>query len=101
MPSTATEHGVMTLPEAAQWLRVSDDVLRDEAERGRVPARKVGDEWRFLEAALKEWLSTPCKSSGRENLMRHAGRAKDDPYLNEIVREAYERRGRPITEDAE
>jgi excisionase family DNA binding protein len=101
MPSTAIETGVMNLQEAAAWLRVSEDVLRDEADRGRVPARKVGDEWRFLEAALKEWLSTPAKTYSREALMRHAGRAKDDPFLDEIVREVYERRGRPITEDGE
>ena len=33
--------------------------------------------------------------------MAMAGKFKDDPDLEEICREAYRKRGRPITEDAE
>jgi excisionase family DNA binding protein len=28
------------------------------AERGEIPARKIGDDWRFGRAALLEWLGT-------------------------------------------
>jgi len=53
---------VMKLGEAGQFLRVSDRTLREMARTGRVPAQKVGREWRFLRGALKEWLGGQAKT---------------------------------------
>ena len=47
---------VLTLAEAAKFLRVSDQVLTDNAMAGAVPARQIGGEWRFLRQALVDWL---------------------------------------------
>jgi excisionase family DNA binding protein len=49
---------VLTVPDAAQFLRVPESVVIAEAEAGRLPGRKLGTEWRFLEFALAEWLRT-------------------------------------------
>ena len=38
-------------------IRVSTRTMGDMARRRRVPARKVGREWRFLQSALEEWLA--------------------------------------------
>jgi hypothetical protein len=47
---------VFTVADAAQFLRVAESVVIAEAEAGRLPGRKLGNEWRFLEFALAEWL---------------------------------------------
>lgn len=47
---------VLDLLEAAALLRVEPDALRTLADAGRVPARRVGDSWRFARDALLEWL---------------------------------------------
>jgi hypothetical protein len=47
---------VLTLAEAAAFLRVPEAGLRQDAEAGRVPGRRVAGEWRFLQKAITEWL---------------------------------------------
>src|SRR5438874_180779 len=47
---------VLTLSEAAKFLRVSEPLLQQLAIEKKVPARKLGDDWRFLLGALQQWL---------------------------------------------
>jgi hypothetical protein len=47
---------ILTLDEAAAFLRVSKDGLRTEAVDGKVPGRQVAGEWRFSRVALLNWL---------------------------------------------
>lgn len=54
---------VLTLAEAAEYLRVANEKLADLATEGGVPARRIGGEWRFLRRALDDWL----RYSGRWN----------------------------------
>jgi len=91
----------MTLAEAAAYLRVSEaDVLLMAREQG-LPGRPIGSEWRFLKSALQHWLGTAPAKTGNEALLAMAGAFKDDPYLEDIVRETYRKRGRPMTEGGE
>ena len=87
---------VLTLEEAAAYLRVSPEMVEELATRRGLPARKIGDQWRFHQAALVDWL---CQWSPKERLMRHAGAGKDDPYRDEMLRTIYKNRGRPMTEE--
>src|SRR5580658_6620251 len=48
---------VMTLAEAADFLRATEDAIEKMAAAGKLPARRVGDDWRFLRSALCSWLS--------------------------------------------
>jgi hypothetical protein len=48
---------VMTLAEAAMWLRVSEEGLKADAVAGRIPARQVAGEWRFNKAVLLVWFA--------------------------------------------
>jgi excisionase family DNA binding protein len=50
------EPEVMTLVEAAGLLRVEESVLRELAEDGELPGRRVGADWRFSRRALLDWL---------------------------------------------
>jgi excisionase family DNA binding protein len=48
---------VLTLAEAASYLRVPEQELLRLAEQRDVPAQKIGGEWRFLKRALGHWLT--------------------------------------------
>lgn len=59
MPSSETHaphEEVLTLPEAAAYLRVSEDALRKLADDHAIPAQQIAQEWRFLKRALADWL---------------------------------------------
>lgn len=49
-------HPVMTLREAAHYLRLRTTELQVLAENGEIPAFKVDGRWRFLKNALDEWM---------------------------------------------
>src|SRR4051812_18862787 len=98
----AAQQEVLTLAEAAKYLRVSQDVLRRWASLGMVPGRRIDDEWRFLKAALQDWLrvappedGAPAKSS-KERLLDLVGIWKDDPTVDEMLENIYKERGRPM-----
>ena len=51
------EPEVMTLEEAATFLRLTVEELSNAARSGQVPARSIGESWRFSRTALVNWLS--------------------------------------------
>jgi excisionase family DNA binding protein len=90
---------VLTLSEAAAYLRLAEaDVIVLVHSQG-LPGRVAGKDWRFLKSAIQQWLSQPLPRSGKEALLALAGSWKDDPNLEAMLEEIYKRRGRPITED--
>lgn len=52
----AAEPEVMNVEEAAAFLRVAPEAVKALAETQRIPARRIGEEWRFSRPALVEWL---------------------------------------------
>jgi len=54
--STAPPNEVMTLPEAAAFLRLGEAQLERSAAKSEVPARRIAGQWRFSRAALLTWL---------------------------------------------
>lgn len=90
---------VLTLGEAAAYLRVREaDVVRMVGPHG-LPGRLVGSEWRFSRMALEQWLRTPPAPSSKESLLALAGAWKDDPHVDDMLAEIYRQRGRPMTEE--
>ncbi|MDI6814291.1 MAG: helix-turn-helix domain-containing protein [Desulfitobacteriaceae bacterium] len=47
---------ILTAKEAAALLRISEYTLRQYAKKGKVPARKIGNQWRFSKDELIEWF---------------------------------------------
>ncbi len=47
---------LMTLQEVADYLRLSRDTVYRLASSGRLPASKVGSQWRFRKADVDLWL---------------------------------------------
>jgi excisionase family DNA binding protein len=42
--------------EAGEYFGVPEATIRAEADAGRLPGEKIGDDWRFLGLALARWL---------------------------------------------
>lgn len=50
-------NAVMTSMEAAEYLKMHVKTVCRLAKEGKIPAKKVGSEWRFLKNVLDKWLS--------------------------------------------
>lgn len=48
----------MTLEEVAQYLKVSKDSIYRLAQRGEIPASKLGTLWRFKKEEIDEWMKS-------------------------------------------
>jgi excisionase family DNA binding protein len=87
---------VLTLAEAAAYLRVAEAAVLDLANSHSLPGRKIGHQWRFHRLGLSEWLR---ERSSKERLLLHAGTLADDPDRDTMLRSVYEQRGRPMVEE--
>lgn len=47
---------VMTLEEAAAFLKLPKQTMYKLAQEGRIPGRKAGRQWRFHRDELERWL---------------------------------------------
>ncbi len=52
-----TNHNVMTVREAAEYLHCHTSTLYRLVERGKIPAFKLGGNWRLLLGELERWMS--------------------------------------------
>ncbi|MFH1842404.1 MAG: helix-turn-helix domain-containing protein [bacterium] len=52
-----TTSQVMTSVEAADYLKMHVKTVCRLAKEGKIPAKKVGSEWRFLRPVLDRWLA--------------------------------------------
>ena len=64
------EDTILTIEEVANYLRVSDRTVYDWAQRGEIPAGKIGTVWRFKKSEVEKWVNDRLSSSGK--------RIKDD-----------------------
>ena len=52
----ANQHTVMTLREAAKYLRIAPNHLAQMAQEGKIPALMIDGKWRFARSGVDEWL---------------------------------------------
>jgi excisionase family DNA binding protein len=45
-----------TIKEAAKLLQLGERTILDHARRGKIPARKIGHEWRIEGSVLREFM---------------------------------------------
>lgn len=83
---------VLTLKEAAAWLRLSQRSVYELARQRRLPAAQVGGKWLFPRARLEAWLAAQAEAGGPEGAARPepppilAG--SHDPLLDWAVRQS-------------
>ena len=49
---------ILTVEEVAEFLKVSRDTVYRLTQQGKIPATKVGNQWRFTKTRLLEWLNS-------------------------------------------
>ena len=50
------EPAVLTVSQAAGLLQIDEQTVEALAKKGALPARRLGDQWRFSRSAVLEWL---------------------------------------------
>jgi excisionase family DNA binding protein len=50
------DHEILTLEEVALYLRLKPQTIYRWAQEKRIPAVKLGKEWRFRKSILDRWL---------------------------------------------
>lgn len=82
---------VLTLEEASEYLRLPVETVLRQASKGNIPGRQIEDDWRFLKAALDDWLRS---KNSRSILLSQAGAFADDDSISQLRKTIYQARGR-------
>jgi excisionase family DNA binding protein len=91
---------VLTLDEAAAFLRLRVATVERLALEKVIPARKVEASWLFLRRGLEEWLlGQDERKDSRTRLLELVGSMKDDETLPQLRAAIYKARGRPEVEE--
>lgn len=61
------EEDVITLKEAAKYLKVHAMTLYKMVKAGRMPAAKVGGQWRLRKSLINLWLNRKMAQNVEEN----------------------------------
>ncbi|MBQ7620459.1 MAG: helix-turn-helix domain-containing protein, partial [Treponema sp.] len=56
---------ILTIEEVAKYLRVSERTVYDWAQKGEIPAGKIGTVWRFKKSEIEKWVNDRLSSSAR------------------------------------
>lgn len=48
---------IMTIEEVARYLKMKPQTIYTWAQKGKIPAAKIGKEWRFRKDLLDEWFN--------------------------------------------
>ena len=83
---------LMTLEELANYLRVTKTTIYRLLERGHIPAKKVGHQWRFDKASIDTWLRESSKK-GVINILV----VDDDEEICSLFKDALEESGFAVT----
>lgn len=86
MSQVAHVPDVLTVEEAACYLQLPKKTVRRLAALGQLPARQIERRWRFLKAALDDWLRG---QDGKTILLRQVGAFADDETLPQLRKAIY------------
>lgn len=62
MTNENPESDILTIEEVAKYLRVSGRTVYDWAQKGQIPAGKIGNVWRFKRSELESWVNSRLTS---------------------------------------
>ncbi len=79
---------LMTTKEAAEYLKLNYMTVYKLSQRGRIPASKIGGNWRFRKDLLDDWLAKQATVVEGNVLV-----VDDDPEMVEILNEVISRKG--------
>jgi excisionase family DNA binding protein len=56
----------LTLSEVARYLRVSKETIYKLAQASKIPASKLGNQWRFKQELVDQWMQTQTPATETE-----------------------------------
>ncbi len=57
---------ILTIEEVAKYLRVSERTVYDWAQKGEIPAGKIGTVWRFKKSEVENWVNARLSSQSQK-----------------------------------
>jgi len=63
----------------ATFLHLTPDQVRKMASRGKLPGRRVGNQWRFSQAEIHEWFEQRIGASDQQELDQVERMLSNDP----------------------
>jgi excisionase family DNA binding protein len=62
----ANSDKIMTLEEVAEYLRVKPQTIYTWAQEKKIPAAKLGKEWRFKKSMIDKWFNESMDEKFRD-----------------------------------
>lgn len=56
------EQKILTLEEAAKYLRMNSEVLRRHVKKGNIPGKQIGRVWKFSKEQLQKYVEGDQKN---------------------------------------
>ena len=82
---------LMTVEEIAHYLRVTEKTIYRLLKRGKLPATKVGHQWRFDKNSIDEWLK-----QGSDGTMANILVVDDEEVIRAIFKDTLEELGHRV-----
>ncbi len=79
------EDDILTIEEVAKYLRVSERTVYDWAQKGEIPAGKIGTVWRFKKSEIEKWVNERLSSSQKSAAPKQTVSARDILSPDRIV----------------
>jgi PTS system nitrogen regulatory IIA component len=76
---------IMTLSEIATHLKVSEKTILRMVQAGKLPATKVTRQWRFVRAAIDDWLNSRMYALPKKELIQVIDTAEHIIPITELV----------------
>jgi excisionase family DNA binding protein len=82
---------LMTVEELAQYLRFTKKTIYRLLKQGSIPAVRIGNKWRFDEAAIDKWLHHNMEEARARILV-----VDDDEIIRSLFKETLEEEGHTV-----
>jgi excisionase family DNA binding protein len=82
---------LMTVEEAALYLRVGKKTIYRLLKQGKIPATRVGQQWRFNKASIDEWLHQKPAETGANILV-----VDDEEIIRSLFKKTLEELGHKV-----
>jgi excisionase family DNA binding protein len=57
MNPMAIDHEILTVKEVSELLKIHEGTVYKMVREGRIPAFKIGSDWRFQKARIVHWIA--------------------------------------------
>ena len=61
-----SQDDILTIPDVASLLKVAEKTVYGLAQKGDLPAFKVGGQWRFRRTAIYSWIEVKTQAGGTQ-----------------------------------